>query len=166
MKAIQSGWHLSPDLKDRLKPDCVHHCRDPCKQPIAWLMVQPTWVWFSPPMDGSVVECLSSGFWICRNIWMQTLAEYVLTFVSRPIIRQLACFGKTAGVRRNLNFYWAFNEDKKQSGFNTWRSLHGLKIPDRSHFQGKTVHCHPFKWTFLMGIAGGGGGGVTQLIRS
>lgn len=96
---------------------------------------------------------------------MQTLAEYVLTFVSSPVIRQLACFGKTAGVRRNLNFYWAFNEDKKQSCFNTLRSLHGLKIPDRSNFQGKMMHCGPFKWTFPMGVAGGGGG-VTQLIWS
>lgn len=96
---------------------------------------------------------------------MQTLAEYVLTFVSNPIIRQLVCFGKTSGVRRNLNFYWAFNEDKKQSGFNTLRSLHGLKIPDWSNFQGKMMCRHPFNWSFPMGVAGGGGG-ITQLIRS
>lgn len=96
---------------------------------------------------------------------MQTLAEYVLTFVSSPVIRQLACFGKTAGVRRNLNFYWAFNEDKKQSGFNTRRSLHGLKIPDQSHFEGKVMRRHTFTWMFPRGGAGGGGG-VTGLIRS
>lgn len=126
VKEIQAGWHLSPDLKKRLKPPCVHHCRDRCKQPIAWLvgLVQPRGLGFPLPWTAPcpltvMVECLSSGFWICRNIWMQTLAEYVLTFVSSPVTRQLACFGKTAGVRRNLIFYWAFNEDKNQSRFNT-----------------------------------------------
>lgn len=55
VKEIQAEWHLSPDLKERLKPYCVHHCRDHCNQPITLLMVlvQPTWVWFSPPMDSS-----------------------------------------------------------------------------------------------------------------
>lgn len=69
-------------------------------------------------------------------------------------------FGKTAGGRRSLNFCWAFNEDKKQSGFNTRKSLHRLKIPVWSHFQGKIMCCYPFKWTFPMG------GGVAQLIWS
>lgn len=96
---------------------------------------------------------------------MQTLTKYVLTFVISPVIRQLAYFGKTAGVRSCLNFYRAFNEDKNQSGFNTPRSLHGLKIPDRSNFEGKVMCRHAFKWTFPMGV-GGGGGRVTQLIRS
>lgn len=54
---------------------------------------------------------------------MQRLEEDVLPLVSSSLISQLVCCGKTAGVRRNLNFYWAFNEGEKQSAFKTWRSL-------------------------------------------
>lgn len=53
---------------------------------------------------------------------MQRLEEDVLPLVSSSLISQLVCCGKTAGVRRNLNFYWAFNESEKQSAFKTWRS--------------------------------------------
>lgn len=66
---------------------------------------------------------LFSRFCKGRNAEMQRLEEDVLPLVSSPLISQLVCCGKTAGVRRNLNFYWAFNECKKQSAFKTWRSL-------------------------------------------
>lgn len=69
---------------------------------------------------------------------MQTLEEDVLTLVSSPLVSQLVRCGKTAGVRRNLNFYWAFNECKKQSAFKTWRSFRcSFNIPALSCLQGK-----------------------------
>lgn len=58
-------------------------------------------------------------------------------FVSSPVMKQLVCLGKTAGGRRDLNFYWFFNEDEKQSSWNTWSSSGGLEIPDRSCLQGR-----------------------------
>lgn len=104
------------------------HTKEQCGQPCS----------FCHPLYGLSLQPRVWWLWVLYiKPWMQTLQEYVLMFVSSPVMNQLVCLGKTAGGRRDFNFYWFFNGDEKESSWNTWSSSGGLEIPDLSCLQGR-----------------------------
>ena len=113
-----------------------------------------------PLHDLIAATCLVPWVWVLYiKTWMQTLQEYVPTFVSGPVMNQLVCLGKTAGVRRDLNFYWVFNEDEKHHG----RDLYAHVVPTPFYRQGHLPLAQVAHSSIQPGLECFHGGGIHSL---